>query len=547
MSDNNQNINGAIPSNNLPQEGNGLNVNQDAVNGDFFNPNKLLSAVQTYKTLNTIANKMFGIEARWFRAVPQQRSKDVIFQEYTLSNVEDEPICLNVLIPDGQTIESKYNYDLMGLEYELPFEIQIDKLYWEEMAGFGTAPQKKDIVYLPMPNKLFQVESTYLKRGFMEQETHWVVNLRKYSPEASRKESKELQETIDQYTVSEEEIFGDLIQDDVTKLTNDKQMSQLNSTTEDKYKEFDKNLQTINYNLEIGGIIVAESMYDLSTSSNKVAVTYKNSKDLINNENSRSVLAWFNNKNNKEKQNLVTKIVPDDTITYPANYKVYIRGNSLLQNGDIIQISKTDTLTIYATVIDNKLKMSGIYYIKIDDDVLKYIESIQNKWYLTKGWKAEKIYSINILTGGTNKSKFKTELIANKFVKVQYGETENVFTIPNTLKNGKWYGLVVNLGYVWSQLNINIWEESETGISEDKLQSIYQKTVSIKPNNIEIDKYYIDKSNSYLTNIRLFNQTIEEEKQSNELLSYLSKNANNGLILDNADNRLDIPYISKQR
>ena len=82
---------------------------------------------------------MFGIEARWFRAVPQQRSKDVIFQEYTLSSVEEDPLCIKVVVPDGNFPDSNYNFDFLGLEYQIPTEIQIDKKYWEEVAGFGHA------------------------------------------------------------------------------------------------------------------------------------------------------------------------------------------------------------------------------------------------------------------------------------------------------------------------------------------------------------------------------------------------------------------------
>ena len=543
----NQGISGAVPGNNNP--GIGLNINNDALaKNNIFNPNKLLAAAQTYKTLNNVANKMFGIEARWFRAVPQQRSKDVIFQEYTLSQVEEEPICLNVLIPTGQSIESKYNFDLMGLEYELPFEVQLDKTYWEEMAGFGTAPQKKDIVYLPMPNKLFQVESSYLKRGFMEQETHWVVNLRKYQPEASRKESESLLETIDQYTVSEEELFGDLINKDVEKLTDDKQMSPLSSTTEDKYKELNKELKIVNHQLKIGGITVAESMYDLSTSDSNPSVTYKNSKDTIPVEYDRSIMAWLNKKKvSNQKTYMVTKIESDNSITYPANYKVYIKGNIKFETGDILTVFRTNNILFYGEIIDDTDAINGIYYIKIDDEVLSYLNNISSTWSGTKGWRTYIDTPINILTGtGENDNNLSLNLYSNKFVKVNYSSSEYIFPLDENIKNGDWYGIVANIGSSWGQLNISLWIPSSNEQSSD-LINIYNKTVTFEPIALEIENYVINKSESYLTNIRLFNQTIEVEKQSNELLSYFSENADFGLILDNCDPKLGLPYVSKQR
>jgi len=127
----NQNIEGADPTKQSPNSG-ALKVDLNATADSIFNPNAALSALNTYLTMNNVANKMFGIEARWFRAVPQERSKDVIFQEWTLYCVEETPFCIKVLLPDGTFPDSKYQYDLMGLEYEVPLEIHIDKRYWEE-------------------------------------------------------------------------------------------------------------------------------------------------------------------------------------------------------------------------------------------------------------------------------------------------------------------------------------------------------------------------------------------------------------------------------
>ena len=155
----NQIPNAALPNENYQKAG----IQICDVNSTF-NVNSVLSAVQSYTALNYIVNKLTGMDVKWFRAIPQQRAKDVIFQEYTLSNVEETPLCVKVVLPSGNFPDSKYNYDLMGLEFEILLEIHIDKRYWEDIAGMGTAPQKKDIVYFTTPNKLYQVESAYLFR-----------------------------------------------------------------------------------------------------------------------------------------------------------------------------------------------------------------------------------------------------------------------------------------------------------------------------------------------------------------------------------------------
>lgn len=541
-----QNISGAFPAEQAENSG-AFDVNLDATGSEIFNPNLALSAVQTFNSMNNVANKMFGIEARWFRAVPQQRSKDVIFQEYTLYCVEEEPLCIKVIVTDGNMPDSNYQYDLMGLEYNVPTEVQIDKKYWEEIAGFGTAPQKKDVVYLPMPNKLYQVISSYLKRGFMEQETTWVINLEKFQTEAARKEGESLQETIDNYTVSEEELFGERLEDDIIKITDPQQMSPLLSTSEDKFKEFDTQLKILPNNLDIYGIVVAESIYDLDTSELFNAVIYKNSKDLISAECDRAITAWVNPRVD-EGTEYNARISVNENPTYPtANYIVDMRGtNQRFGIGDYFVLYRSEQLNLYAKVIDDEEAANGRYYVLIDQPVIDHMETVKSGW--TAGnWKMRLKDPITILNGNNDSDTgFVVTLNADQYIKIKYGSQEHIAIMDDRLDQGSWYGAVINIGNSWGQYNVHIWKESPND-STEKLQSIFYETLPFTPEETTIEKYTIDKSFSYMTNLRLFDSTIEEEKQIQELLSYFSQNADRALILDNADEKFKAPYISAQR
>lgn len=530
------------------QENSGaLKVNLDVDSTNIFNPNIALSAVQTFNTFNNVANKMFGIEARWFRAVPQQRSKDVMFKEYTLSCVEDTPLCIKVVPPDGNFPDSKYQYDLMGLEYEVPLEVQIDKKYWEEVAGFGTAPQKKDIVYLTMPNKLYQVESSYLKRGFMEQETTWVINLRKYSPEASRREGEALKETIDQYTVSEQEIFGDAQTAEYEKLTDDKQMSAFNSTERDLYKTLDNDLEMISSNVEFYGTIAIQGFYDMSTPTIYNAIEYKNpAGDEIKTTYDRGITAWINPQSPTEEYDLVW-IQEDDTLTNPANYKIKVKGNTRFQIDDLFVISRPGALNFYAKVIDDSYSNNGIYWCYIEEPVVEHLKSIKSNWETAKGYKVKLQDSITILDGiNETDTGFTVNVYANQYVKITYGSQQHIAIINEKLEDYNWYGIVVNIGNTWGQYNVYVWEQHPTD-QVSKLRIKFYETLRFTPENTTVEKYTVDKSPAYITNIRLFKTTIEEEKQSMELLSYFTKDADQALILDNCDPRFRSPYISKQR
>jgi hypothetical protein len=549
-----QKVSGAFPGAQGENSG-ALNVNLTSIGAEIFNPNLALSAVQTFNTMNSVANKMFGIEAIWFRAVPQQRSKDVIFQEYTLSCVDDTPLCIKVVVPGGKFPESSYQFDLMGLEYNIPTEIQIDKKYWEGEVGFGTAPQKKDIVYLPLPNKLFQVESSYLKRGFMEQETTWVINLIKYQPEASRKEGDALKETIDKYTVSESELFGELLQADMEKLTDKKQMSPFNSTSRDEYKIINPDLKIIPYNLDIWGIKVAESAYDLNTSSTYNAIEYpcrynlacKNQTDIISVKHDRSITAWVNSRKDIDKPYDVVWIIPDDTLTYPANYKIKVSGKNRFSIDDVFVLERSATQNLYAKVIDDSNSNSGIYYCKIDKRVEDHLNSIQPLWYSKIGWKM-RVKNPIVLIDGINATTtgFTVSIYADQYIKIKYGSQEYIAVMSDRLIQGNWYGVVVNIGNSWGQYNVYVWKPS---LIDDiqKLQTVFYETLQFTPEETTVEQYSVDKSYSYMTNIRLFNSTIEEEKQVHELLSYFTQNADRAIILDNADPKFRAPYISQQR
>ena len=541
LCDENQNVSAANPSN--QQLNDGVFKTTVGYDPNMFDPNKILSAANTYNSLNYTVNQTLGMDTRWFRAVPQQRSKDVILQEYTLYCVEELPGCPKVMLNGGTFPQDDYNYDLMGLEYTVPSEIQIDKKYWEEMMGFGTAPQKKDIVYMVMPNKLYQVESSYLRRGFMQQETTWVINLIKYMPEAARREGDLLKQTIDQYTVSEEEIFGPDISANITKIVDDKQFSPLNTTERDKYKEIGKNVKIIASNLDIWGVRVAQSHYDME-SDVSVNVLYKNSADLITTADDRSLTAWVKLKPSTAAVYSVNNFASNISVS-GGNYIISATNAKNINAGDTLLISRPGALNFYGTVTD--ASTIGSYNIKIDANVITYLNSINSNWAGASNYKMSKIQPVNLLNGTNDLgvSQIKIDVLASQYIKIIYGDQTYVAPMPAKLQNATWYGIIVNIGNTWNQYNVQVWEEGLT--SSDKLRTLFYDTIQFTPESISVHEYSINKSNSYLTNIRLFNLTIEEEYQSNELLSYFSSNADHGLILDNADPKFRAPYINKPR
>jgi hypothetical protein len=539
-----------------------------------FDVNKMIATAQNYVAINATVNQMFGYNVKWFRAIPQQRSKDVIFQEYTLSNVAECPLDVKVIIPDGTMPDSKYNFDLMGLEYEIPVEIQIDKKYWESIAGFGTAPQKKDIVYFPLSNKLYQVESSYLLRGFMEQETTWKLNLRKYMPEASRKEGAALQETIDMYTVSTEEIFGPLIDNDVKKLVNDPEFNQLNSTMKDKFKSIDASLKTIALPIDIYGTLAAQSFYDLQASSSRDAIIY-NGQDRITETSDRCLVAWIMPRTisevNKEYDvlsitsasfdEIFPQTNPDFFLSYDAsllsriNYTIALGTPAKATSvnlGDYVTIQRPGALNFYAKVAGISINPLRIHCL-ISPFVIQDLNEIKSDWNSQRGYKLMAKEPISIIDGidTFGDHVLSANIYANQYIAINYGtqypnDDAYVVRMDDKLLDNQWYGVVVNIGNSWNQYNVYVWTKHETD-KVSKMRNVFYETLQLTPQAFTIQQYSVNKSPAYLTNLRLYTATIEEEHQANELMAYFSKDADQLILADLAEPIVKMPYITKQR
>jgi len=541
----NQQISGAFSNKNSNQSG----VQISEVKNSVFDMNSMLSAAQMYTNLNLVVNNLIGMDTRWFRAVPQQRAQDVIFQTYTLHDVEDTPLCVKVVLPDGNFPDSKYNYDLMGLEYEVPLEIHIDKVYWESIAGGGTAPQKKDIVYFAVPNKLYSVESSYLLRGFMEQETTWKLNLKKYQPEASRREGDILKETINNYTVSEAEIFGEKLESDIQKISNDKQFSPLNSTTQAQYKELDKKLNILPTKIELYGTLVAESFYDLNTSYLSRAISF-NGKDEISKQTDRCISSWIMIDPGAVETYDIGSIRPvdsSDLFVPGANYILNIKSrNKGFQIDTPLEISRPGSLNFYATVISDTDQRDGNYAVYIEEDVVNHLSTIKTNWISASNYKVKIQSPVSILDGFNDGKGFKVNLYANQYIKIQYGTQQHISILTDKLLDKEWYGIVVNIGNTWGQYNTYVYKQHETDATE-KIRNIFYDTFKFVPEDTIVDQYFINKSPSFMTNLRLYNSTMEEEKMRNELLSYFVKDGDQLVLSDNANALMKLPYMGRQR
>ena len=200
------------------------------------------AAIQYAKSMalniNAAAAEVAGVEVMWFRAKPDKRSQDVIFQSYTLYGVEDCPLRFKAMYSDTGYDDAAITYNIMGLEYAIPLTLEIALKTWTTATEEdGSLPQRGDVVFIPLSNKLVEVVSMTPVKAIGAQITSYKVNCSIYKPTRSRLVGENLKESIAANTENLYSRFGEDIKNVIDNVVDDKQLSMFNSTSKDKYKE----------------------------------------------------------------------------------------------------------------------------------------------------------------------------------------------------------------------------------------------------------------------------------------------------------------------
>ena len=415
-----QTVNGALTS----YASTALKINTNANN--ILNLNNLSSLVSTTNVLNSVVSKMYGVVAKWFRSVPVDRAKSVIFQEYTLYNIEDCGFDINVLYNDTGYDEAALQFNTMGIQYAIPLTVDIAVDEWKRVTnGDGSLPQKKDIVYIPQSNKLYQVASMNPVKTVASQITSYRCNLSIYKPERSRVLNDDLEETINEYTSSVEKMFGMDIKDEIADIAADKQMSQTNSTYIDKYKKL-TNMDCIQRkDVYSDGHLLFKSHY-VNNSTYDYLVRYKNSNDVISFDDGHmlSINFMFNSITSDEiKLNIINENSKQTIYTI----------NKQFNNNSYIVCNKGG-ISIPGKFFDDKLIVDN-----------KILTKYPREWYKFNNITASS-NNFNIITGKfDDKIVLDVNVIGNLLMIRIDGKTY-YSNISSKFDANVWYNLSINFG-----------------------------------------------------------------------------------------------------
>jgi len=493
---------------------------------------------------SSIANTM-GVEVMWFRLIPDKRNQDVIFQSYTLFGVEDCPLKFNVMYSDTGYDDAAITYNIMGLEYSIPLTLEIPVQTWNEVTEKdGTLPQRGDIVYIPISNKLVEVVSMTPVKAIAAQITTYKVNCSIYKPSRSRIVGENLKESIKQNTVNLESRFGKDIENTLANVVDDNQISLFTSTSRDEHKDITKSndrstdLPTarevkniISEDLMIDGHIVSRSYYDLNI-NDEFVVKYRHEPDIWTETTERCYSCWINIKESDLSKNI--KIESSEKVGDDCYIKISSSFGKRYPAGTPVVIERGN-IVIYGTIVD-----SAEYKVKIYPGIYNGLNKNIRDWEKLPGYTIRKDSIINLLTGiGTNYN-FSIDLKANNYIVFSFGDKQIVCQLQSKLKSDNWYGVVLNIG---STISVDIFE------GKPNLRKLFGIS-SVKNKNVldnEISQYSIKSSNAYLTNIRLYDvSNTDLDKQITDLVSFNTPYNSHAIINDSAEAYLNKTYIAQQ-
>lgn len=496
-----------------------------------------LSLYNVITNLNNSVTATVGLDTLWARAVPYKNSEDVIIQEYTLLNVEC-PKEIRVVTNKTDYNPGNFTVDLFGISYEAPLEISIDLSTWQTAYGTEVMPQKDDVVYIKILHKLYEVKSSTIYYGVGEMPQYYKVTLAKYNPTASRRESDDLRQSIDDLTVSQQTLFGDAISDEVADITDPTEFGQMNTTYRDSLKTFNMDSITA-YDLYSEHVLVSDSYYTFPDSSSKV--TYDASCDYsVSSEKNHLVFScWFNAKSSEETWNVTIDRVYDKK---PAYWSFLITTSLRMEVGDYVEMFRGSVLRFNGKI---SKKLATKYIIDIaTSDVLRANKKLTD-WYSKGAWKIRTSAMYNLLSGLSDASTALAVNLRATSVELALSSMDISFSLPKKFDSSAWHYLGLDICPGSSHIVVI------ENVSDTSAAVVLDETKRADLKDTSFTSFMIDnESNSLkISNIRLYEYeyAMTTDKFKMDSKSRYIRNGSKVVIADCPNIGTKTPYIGSSK
>jgi len=420
-----------------------------------------------YLNMSRSINELAGLPVLYFQTIPNESGTDFIFREYSLYNVTSRK-CIKVVVDKNEFPKSDFMYQGSDMNYQGPFEINIDKAYFESMFGRKKEPRKKDFLYFPLINRMYEIQDVTMFRGLMMMPVYWKASLVKFKPNLNLKMQDQDAQFLDNMILDSEEQFG--------KEANEQELNSLMtqqytsvSTQNDEVREYlDPNIRINETEINYNYTRMINYYYNMSsvTNSSDLGVIYKDS----------------------------AKISIDNDVTFMFNFNIL----SSATTGNLIFVT-TDGV-------------GG--NILIDGDYSNSNQSLELRVTINGN-----VYILDLLD----------------------------------IQKGYWYSTIISISPTYKQVGMYVYSYEYDPIDNDNITGfnlINKSLISIMNiSDITINdnnKFALLKGNILLSNFRIFNRTIEEEKHEFIISQLFIRDESMLRVIDNSRPKMGMPYLMKK-
>jgi len=558
-----------------------------------FRPYEVNSAIGLYRDLSYYTNQIYGHQVVYFRTMPDVSSGDYIFKEWTLYENVDRK-CIKILVPKNAFPSNMPKYSEFGIDFVVPFEVHIDHRYFQSIFGADSEPRKRDFLYFPLINRMFEIQGSYLHRGFMMSPTFWKIQLKKYNPNIDMLLKDTTRQFLDNVILSAETLFSGEVEKDIKNGTMPDQYKTISTTFDASRKTIHPDLITrpLKYTYNFASLI--ENYYDLSTvASSELAFKVhpdspaltttqlvenldslnpnliKKNDVVIGYHGSDIYTAWKNgalltgDKNYKSTSSLFSRVRgPFDTIPNhigQSDTGRYIR----------VEAYRDLTFTDQRDVLIDTVGGDDFARFKVKQTAVTYSAqpkfdevSAQNLSYTCLFNLQPSVDSVYFINGFDSESQSGI-IISGQFTKNSGSQTVGTLVLTVTLNSqvltysianitlGSWYSLVVSVSNEFRQCGVyvySIMEDPSDITNHNALSRVFASASSLTPVTFNISQYYtLPTSNMWIANIRVFNTMIKEEQHEFIISQQFIKDESLLVLIDNCRQQINLPYIAKNR
>jgi hypothetical protein len=513
-------------------------------NENTFNPYDWANkATSLYNQLTEVTTKLFGHCVDYYRVVPDKDNRDPFLKEDTIfnRNIKRE---IKVLVPDNQFPSNEIQFDpFLGMTSE-GFEVHITRKEFEEAFGANERPRERDSLYIPLNQRKYEVSSVMLSDEIHYMHAYWRVKLTKWEDKANIYNSPEIEDELEELTVSMDDAFSADVEEEFLKITKPQQYRTIGLGDNDHIrKEINPDITIIDEKINNNWTVVSKNYYDLSKlPKNSIALKYRSTVNLNLDEN-RAFTFWFKSKLPIPKPRILIDSISDNN----GLLQVTTSSENIFQVGDIIEFTN---LTNYNNTIFYISSIIDSYNFVVDTAFINSQVVSSSRVGLKDS--ATILYGYDTNTSSTGIS---IEML-NGYIHVSINNESYIFNIGISEYNPDlWYSVVLNLSNNFKQLGLYLYklEKPLTYInpqSQDTSLDLMYSEVKELDESININNnvnWSLLGGSIYLTNIRIFSNTIEEESRELVLNQYVVRDTQLASLIDNAVVQLKLLKLSNPR